>query len=90
MDGPNDNSLQWPMKGSVVMELLNQAKDKHHYHTTISYNEDVDKMCVGQVTSHEANGMGEPYFIRHDDLFKTTPKKQFLRDDCVYFRISFS
>ena len=89
MNGPNDDNLQWPMKGSVVVELLNQVKDKHHYLTTISYNDDVDEMCAGQVTSHEANGMGEPYFIRHEDLFKTTAKKQFLRDDCVYFRITF-
>lgn len=89
MNGPNDDQLQWPMKGAVVVELLNQMKDKHHHLTTISYNDDVDEMCAGQVTSHEANGMGEPYFMHHEDLFKTTAKKQFLRDDCVYFRITF-
>lgn len=89
MNGPHDNNLQWPMRGSVVVELLNQAKDKHHYLRTISYNDDVDEMCAGQVTSHEANGMGEPYFISYDDLHKTNNKKQYLRDDCVYFRITF-
>ena len=89
MDGPNDDILQWPMKGTVMVELLNQAKDKHHLVTSISYNEDIDQMCAGQVTSHENNGMGEPHFVRHDELYKTTPKKQFLRNDCLYFRISF-
>ena len=89
MNGPHDGNLQWPMKGSIVIELLNQVKDKHHYLRTIQYNDNVDEMCAGQVTSHEANGMGEPYFISYDDLFKTTAKKQFVRDDCVYFRITF-
>ena len=89
MNGPHDNNLLLPMKGLVVVELLNQIKDKHHYHRTISYDDNVDEMCAGQVTSHGANGMGEPYFISYDDLFKTTAKKQFLRDDCVYFRISY-
>lgn len=88
MNGSNDNNLRWPMSGSMVVELLNQVKDKHHYSTTISYN-DHDEMCAGQVTSHDGNGMGEPYFIRYDELFKATTKKQFLRNDCVYFRISF-
>lgn len=89
MNGPYDDKLSWPMQGSVVIQLLNQVKDKHHYVTTISYNNKMDEMCAGQVTSHEANGMGEPHFIHYDDLFKTTSKKQFLRDDCVYFQISF-
>ena len=89
MDGPNDDILQWPMKGTVMVELLNQAKDKHHLVTSISYNDNIDQMCAGQVTSHETNGMGEPHFVRHDELYKTTTKKQFLRNDCLYFRISF-
>ena len=91
MNGPYDGNLQWPMKGSIVIELLNQVKDKHHYSRTIQYNDNVDEteICAGQVISEEANQIGEPYFISYDDLFQTTAKIQFFRDDCVYFRISY-
>jgi len=89
LNGSHDNDLPWPMQGTIQVQLLNQVKDKHHYLSTISYNNSRDEMCAGQVTSHEANGMGEPHFIHYDDLFKTTTNKQFLRDDCVYFQISF-
>lgn len=91
MNGPHDGNLQWPMKGSIVIELLNQVKDKYHYSRTIQYNENVDdtEMCADQVISQEANQIGEPYFISYDDLFQTTAKIQFFRDDCVYFRISY-
>jgi len=89
MDESNVDHLDWPMKGMIKLKLVNQLKDKHHHLSTICYNDDVDEMLAGQVTSFGANGMGEPHFISNDDLFKATPTRQFLRDDCIYFQIFF-
>jgi len=89
MDESNVDHLDWPMKGVIKLKLVNQLKDKHHHLSTICYNDDIDEMLAGQVTSFGANGMGEPHFISNEELFKTTPTKQFLRDDCIYFQIYF-
>ena len=90
MDESNHvDHLAWPMKGIIKVKLVNQLKDKHHHLSTISYNDDFDEMLAGQVTSFGANGMGEPHYISYDELFKTTPTRQFLRDDCIYFQICF-
>ena len=90
MDESNVDHLDWPMKGTITIKLLNQIKDKHHHLVTISYSKNKDRMCGGKVTSHGANGMGEPHFIGYDELFKSAAKQQFVRDDSIYFGITFS
>jgi len=89
MDESNVDHLEWPMRGTLKLKLVNQLKDKHHHLSSIGYNADYDEMLAGQVTSFGANGMGEPHFISYEELFKATPTRQYLRDDCIYFQINF-
>ncbi|XP_065892792.1 TNF receptor-associated factor 5-like [Dysidea avara] len=90
MDETNVDHLAWPMEGTITAKLMNQIKDKHHHFSTITYNKSKDRMCAGQVTSHGANGMGEPHFIGYDELFRSTAKQQFVSDDSIYIEITFN
>ena len=89
MKGENDDNLIWPFTGVVTVELLNQLADKAHHQNTITYPEDKDDTTNRRVVDGERgpDGFGRPAFISHADLGPATAR-QFLRDDCLYFRVS--
>ena len=73
MDGENDDHLIWPFRGEVTVELLNQLADKNH-HTVIMSS-----------MSH----CSEDILISHSNLgYNTEKNTQYLKDDCLYFRVS--
>ena len=90
MRGLNDDNLTWPITGAVTYELLNQLADKEHHQETITYPEDEDGEYTRRVVDAERapDGWGRAQFISHVDLSCKSITCQFLKDDCLYFRIS--
>ena len=89
MRGEFDDFLKWPFKGSVVLQLCNQLEDKKHQGHIIDFSKTTNPKHISRVTSGErGNGWGIHVFIAHNDLkFKRANKCQYLKDDCLHFRI---
>ena len=89
MKGENDDHLPWPFTGRVTIELLNQLEDKNHYSMTIkSIRNDASSQRVVN-KERSSTGWGEECYIAHSSLGYNAAKKcQYLKDDCLYFRIS--
>ena len=90
MRGENDDNLTWPFTGVVTVELLNQLADKEHHQQVITYPEDKDDEANRRVVDAERapSGRGRPKLISHTDLSCKSITRQFLKDDCLYFRVS--
>ena len=90
MRGEFDDVLKWPFRGHVVIQLCNQLQDKYHRGYTIDFSETTDARIISRVTSGERtkNGCGYRTFIPHNDLnFNPTTICQYLKNDCLQFRI---
>ena len=82
MAGPSDDYLQWPFKGRFQITILNQLADKEHTSAVV-------EMTVSRVQPPgiKGTGKGQREFISHADLQKESLNRQYLKDDCVYFRV---
>ena len=90
MRGEFDDSLKWPFQGRVVLQLCNQLEDKKHQGYIIDFSKTREPQTVSRVTSGERaeSGWGTQTLIAHNDLnFKRASKCQFLKDNCLHFRI---
>ena len=93
MRGEYDDQLPWPFRGDIVVELLNQktAKDEGHHEQMIEYGDNLPKGYADRIMSQhriENYGLGNVRFIPHFKLNpKNDPTVQFLKDDCLKFRI---
>ena len=91
MRGRHDDELEWPLKGTFDIKLLNQLGDSEHLSVTITFDDNTKRhggrVIVGDVAD---SGWGQRYqLISNEDLRKTTPTCQFLKDDCIYFELNF-
>ena len=89
MKGENDDLLTWPFTGVITVELLNQLEDKNHKSMTMTFppNEEAGRQVVDEERS--SKGWGMQQYIPHSDLGYNAAKNcRYLRDDCLYFRIS--
>ncbi len=86
--GEYDNSLSWPFKGTVVVELINQLQDKNHLKFHIVFPGDEE--TSGRVTDRgQSGGWGKQRLIAHSKLGLDSKKStQYLRNDTLYFKIS--
>ena len=83
MAGPSDDYLQWPFKGNFEITILNQLADKQHTSAVV----EMTAIRV-QPPGIKGNGKGRREFISHADLQKKESlNRQYLKDDCVYFRV---
>ena len=79
MKGDHDDHLTWPVKGTLTVQLLNQLSDSNH----------------SEPVKFHFNGSGDKYyaigslqFTHHKRLSYDADKKcQYLKDDCVFFRV---
>ena len=92
MKGPHDDELTWPLRGKFEIKLLNQISDSEHHSITVTFDDDdIPDCCSNRVTGCEgAGGLGEPKFISNNNLHKITPTCQFLKDDRLFFQVSFT
>ena len=89
--GDYDDNLEWPIKGTVTVELLNHLADDNHHAIRFTYPEGKGDVSTKRVTSGERakRGYGKTRFIPHAELQYNEAKKcQYLKDDSLYFRVS--
>ena len=89
MKGPNDEILQWPFCGDIVLELVNWRSDQGHYKKVLSLSPKSTGSTCERVTNGERNtGRGYEHFISHDDLpYNDATGVEYLQDDCLHFRV---
>ena len=88
MEGPHDDKLEqsgyWPMRGTFIIELLNQLSDSNHHSYTVYYT------CSGfhRVKMDLSIEIGFlPLFISHNTLFQ---HNGYLKNDILNFRIAYT
>ena len=91
MKGPFDDYLEWPLQGTITIQLLNQLKDVNHHTYTIDFTCTTDPEIIGRVTSggRAEGGLGCHIFLPHTELdLKSKDDCQYLKDDQLKFQVS--
>jgi len=91
MRGQCDDSVSWPLRIKLQVTLLNQISDELHHSQIMAFSNAVHLRDVTQRVRDEEmakSGWGVAGFISHELLTEVTSVCQFLRDDCIYVRIS--
>ena len=89
LPGEYDAGLKWPFKGTVVVQLLNQLSDDNHYDYVFDYSQAGDEESQ-RVTSGERSapkGSSTPILSFHALECNSSKKCQYLKDDCLKFRV---
>ena len=86
--GEYDDQLKWPFRGDITIQLLNQSRDEGHREETVPFDDRVGDDVAGRVVGEEraTKGWGYDQFIAHIEL--KTENKEYLKNDCLKFRIS--
>ena len=88
MKGDFDHELPWPFYGQIVVELLNQNTDDHHHEYTIYYDHSTTDYAGRMRIGTRSRGWGNSRFVSHAKLLKKSGAKvQYLKDDCLKFRV---
>jgi len=82
MQGQFDGMLNWPFRGNITVQLLDQEGTEEHHTRVISYSDRTPDTSAGRVTAVPSKGWGDTQFIPHNEL---APK--YLRDNCLHFEI---
>ena len=78
-------------EGKFEIKLLNQISDSEHHSALINYHDiDDNDDVISRVTEDDGAeyGWGDHQFISNEDLHKTTPTCQYLKDDCLFFQVT--
>ena len=86
MRGENDSHIRWPFTGIVGIELLNQLSNNFHKIMHIEFKDSEGKRVVDSVRAKD--GHGHQRYVAHSSLdYHGLLNRQFLKDDCLYFRM---
>ena len=91
MRGEYDDHLRWPFQGSIAVQLLNQLQDKEHSSKLIEFGSDCSAASTSRVriVDKAAHGRGKSKCFPHSELGYNRAKNcQYLKDDCLYFRVT--
>ena len=90
MKGPHDDELTWPLRGKFEITLLNQISDSEHDLCTTIFNDNTTGGSDKRVIEGDKVTLGWGYhqFISNEDLHKSTPTCQYLKDDCLFFQVT--
>ena len=86
--GPYDDVLEWPFKEKVIVRLLNQCDDHHHYDYVFDYK---DNDRGKRVTNGERGAGLSPQgtHLPFDQLgYNADTNCQYLKNDCLKFEVS--
>ena len=90
MKGPHDDNLEWPLKGTFTIELLDQLNDSDHHSDELPFGphtpSNITTIKEGAMYAQVAYGISQ--FISHDILLHHSSNR-YLKDDTAYFRISY-
>ena len=67
MPGPNDDTLQFPMRGKFTITLLNQIEDRNHHLNVLTFDERTDD-TFNRKPEVDFSGRGSPEFIPHSSF----------------------
>ena len=85
--GPSDDHLQWPFEGKIIIRLLNQCGDYHHYDYVFDY---YDKNKGKRVVTGEHESWLETQSSRlplHKLDYNADIKCQYLKNDSLKFEV---
>ena len=91
MRGTFDDDLEWPFRGHIIIQLVNQLNPTSNLVREIRFSRTSDTEIVGKVTSGDraATGWGRTKFIAHSELdYNADKQTQYLKHDSLIFRIS--
>ena len=98
MKGPHDDKLEqlghWPLRGTFIIELLNQLNDSDHYSRMLQFPLYISSNCTNRVLEGSCMAymmdVCESQFISHMMLFfHNSTDISYYKDDCLsFFRIS--
>jgi len=90
MKGPHDDELKWPLREKFEIKLFNQISDSQHHSITLPFDDDTRGNADKRVTEGEKAkfAWGRDRFISNEDLYKTTPLHQSLKDDCLFIQVT--
>ena len=95
MRGPYDDYLQWPFKGKIIVQLLNQRGGDHHDHVFDYKDSDRGKRVTngerGELTKSAFDEFSdEPVawsYLPLDELDYNNILFKYLKDDCLQFKV---
>ena len=90
MRGEYDDILTWPFCGNITIQLVNQNRDQDHVERYLNFTDEHGDDVSGRVTSGVIAKMSLGYhsFISHTELESTADTKQYLKYDCIKFRVT--
>ena len=82
--GEFDDSLKWPFRGLISLQLIDQVEGRSHAICTMVYDDTVSDVLCGKVTRGEVSeaGLETPRFIAHAEL-----EPKYLQKDSLFFQI---
>ena len=87
LHGPHDDQLDWPLKTTFILELLNQLEDKNHHRMTLNFPD--DKAIDKAINKPGGKSWGFFTFIKQSELdFNSSRNTQYLKDDKLYIRVT--
>ena len=87
MKGEFDSHLQWPFKGEMQIQIVNQREGGEHLERNLDLKDAYfSRVMVGVTSTHL--GLGLHTFISHTDLYKPEKGKEFLKNDTLKFRVT--
>ena len=86
MQGPYDDILEWPFNGKVIIQLLNQCGDYHHYNFVFDYKYSANgqRVISGERGDYLSSQTTQ---LPLDQLYTATTICQYLKDDCLKFKV---
>ena len=91
MKGEHDEKLNWPFLGVITIQLVNQRSNENHHEIPITFDQSAEAVKNAHRVFTEGrtkNGWGTIVFISHTAVETPTMTTQYLRNDCLRFRIS--
>ena len=91
LKGEFDDRLNWPFRGAITIQLLNQLSDRIPATGMLRFTDNTPSRYTCRVLNavKAEKGWGLLKFIRHEELGHNSVKnRQFLKDDCLRFRIT--
>lgn len=84
MKGEFDDLLEWPFRGFISFQLLDQLENKEHLSLSVAYKEGMDDRVCNRVTNSEVAelGRGSSKFILISDL-----EPKYLHNNKLLFRV---
>ena len=83
----DDDDLTWPFRGRFDVTILNQIDDNKNYMRRIVF----DHRCPDDVAGRDAfDSWGYAEFINYSILCKTSATYQYVKDDIMYIKVSYS